>query len=110
MSRFVASQAAVFGVARDSASRDSSLAAVPSESAVRSTPAPRVMVRCRSGRIAASATQAGVMFTRTGSAWGGRSRPMSSAIRLAKTRPSSSELLASRFAPCTPVQATSPQA
>ena len=35
---------------------------------------------------------------------------MSSAIRRAKTSPSSSELEASRLAPCTPVQATSPQA
>ena len=35
---------------------------------------------------------------------------MSAAIRRANTSPSSSEFDASRFAPCTPVQATSPQA
>ena len=35
---------------------------------------------------------------------------MEFAILLAKTRPSSRELDASRLAPCTPVQATSPQA
>ena len=35
---------------------------------------------------------------------------MSAAIRRAKTSPSSKELEASRFAPCTPEQATSPQA
>ena len=35
---------------------------------------------------------------------------MSSAIRRAKTSPSSSELEASRLAPCTPVQAASPHA
>ena len=35
---------------------------------------------------------------------------MSAAIRRANTSPSSSELEASRLAPCTPVQAASPQA
>ena len=41
----------------------------------------------------------------------GRSSPGStSAIRREKTRPSSSELEASRLAPCTPEQATSPVA
>src|SRR5271165_4264330 len=45
-----------------------------------------------------------------GSASGGRPRPSAPAIRSAKTRPSSSELEASRLAPWTPVHAASPQA
>ena len=43
-------------------------------------------------------------------AWAGRDRTRSVAMRRANTNPSRSELLASRFAPCTPVHATSPQA
>ena len=46
----------------------------------------------------------------TGSACSGRPVAMSAAMRRPNTRPSSSEFEASRFAPCTPVQATSPHA
>ena len=47
---------------------------------------------------------------RPGSASAGSPRARSAPIRSANTRPSSSELEASRLAPCTPVQAHSPQA
>lgn len=55
-------------------------------------------------RVAAFVTGAAASVAR------GRSSTMSAAMRSAKTRPSRSELDASRFAPCTPVQATSPHA
>ena len=52
---------------------------------------------------------AAVAVTDGNSPWAKRSA-MSSAIRWANTRPSRSELDASRLAPCTPVQEHSPQA
>ncbi len=58
----------------------------------------------RSATGVAFVTRAGASVVRD------RSSTMSAAMRSAKTRPSRSELDASRFAPCTPVQATSPHA
>lgn len=79
--------------------------------AERSTPAPAVMIRWMAVR--ASGASSG-----TGAAAGSTAGPgrragadvMSSAMRSAKTSPSRRELEASRFAPCTPVHATSPHA
>ena len=88
-------------------------------SAERSTPAPSVMIRWIAdaglgGEQRGARAVAGRRDRLRARARGGRRRrgrpAMSAAMRSAKTRPSSRELEASRFAPCTPVQATSPQA
>ena len=118
--------------------------AASSESALRTTPAPSIMSRCRCSRVLATSghgtetlasparvTPTGVPVggdrprgaQRPGGARGmeqsahrpggtGPSSPsrMASARRAPNTIPSSSELEASRLAPCTPVQATSPAA
>lgn len=74
----------------------------------------RVMVRWiavrASGASSATGSSAPSPKASAGSVRGGRVWAMSAAMRSAKTRPSRREFDASRFAPCTPVQATSPQA
>ncbi len=81
-----------------------------SESCDRSTPAPAAIVPATARRASAATRpeSAGRLHRRLGSA--GRSASSARPIRSAKTRPSSREFDASRLAPCTPVQATSPQA
>ena len=81
--------------------------------AERSTPAPSDMIRWISPRAsgAISGSSDGLVGARRAHRRRAVAREaMSAAMRSAKTRPSSSELEASRFAPWTPVQATSPQA
>ena len=85
-----------------------------SDSAERTAPAPAVIARWTSVR-AVGGDERGRPRRRSRAVVGGSSPAasravMSSAIRWAKTRPSSSELDASRLAPCTPVQDTSPHA
>ncbi len=78
----------------------------------RSTPAFALMIRWRSGRrpgLSTGITRGGADGTGVPSRCGPFSTT-SSAIRSAKTRPSRSEFEASRLAPWTPVQATSPHA
>lgn len=113
-----------------------SLASVPKASAVRPsassrsaasakvdaermTPAPRVMIRWTAVRDSAASRGTGAgagswsparSDVRSGVRSWGPAATMSAAMRSAKTRPSRRELDASRFAPCTPVQAVSPQA
>ena len=84
-----------------------------SEPAERTAPAPAVIARWIAVRSAASTSVGGPWRGRAvvgGSSPAARRPVMSSAIRDANTRPSSSELDASRLAPCTPVQDTSPHA
>ena len=69
-----------------------------------------VITRCESA-ITAALTRPGVRASATGlRRWGSPSRSIASAIRREKTSPSRSELEASRLAPWTPEQATSPVA
>ena len=103
-----------YGAGRSSrsVSAASSAAARSRPGPLRSTPAYAVMIRCTSPRTSGSSSAGagalGGLRGRRGARRGRRAarRP----IRWAKTSPSSRELEASRFAPCTPVQATSPQA
>ena len=79
----------------------------------RTGPDPRVIARCTSRRCEASSTAASPASdagARSGSSPAANRLVTSSAMRWAKTRPSSSELDASRLAPCTPVHEHSPQA
>ncbi len=107
------------------------------DSALRTTPAPRVMARCTVSRHLVTSTPGNPSGAGGAPPAGGartvhpmpsigsspstaRSAPlgsglrapdgMRSASRAPKTMPSSSELEANRLAPCTPVQATSPTA
>ncbi len=102
-------------------SASSSPAATARLPADRMTPAPFVMIRWIAVRDSAvsSATVPAPVGSATGVCRAEAPEPtrgapvapvMSAAMRSAKTRPSRRELDASRFAPCTPVQATSPQA
>ncbi len=88
----------------------SSAAALRRDAAERSTPAPCVMMRWTSYRASAGWSGPVDGTGMPGPLPADALRTMSSAIRSAKTRPSSREFEASRFAPCTPVQATSPHA
>ena len=78
-------------------------------SALRSTPTRVVMASCRPRRTDPG-TSPSVRSSVTGSDQGRSSPGRTAAMRREKTRPSSRELEASRLAPCTPEQATSPVA
>ena len=92
----------------------SSAAVAPATSAERTAPGPRSSPRWIAVRSVAPSERrrplAQPRRSPRGSSPAASRAVMSSAIRWAKTRPSSSELEASRLAPCTPVQDTSPQA
>ena len=75
----------------------------------RSTPTRVVITSCIARRRSPSTRPSG-RSSAAGSAHGRSSPGSTSAIRRENTRPSSSELDASRLAPCTPEQATSPVA
>ena len=78
--------------------------------ALRRTPTLAVITASDS-RITAGSTRPAGRVSGAGSRRGGSpSRATAAAIRREKTRPSSRELEASRLAPCTPEQATSPVA
>ena len=106
----VVSQAAVFITSAVAKVIESSTEfVIDSESADRSTPAPSVIVDWMTERWVALNRPA-VLISSTGSRRSGSSRARSAAMRSANTNPSSNEFEASRFAPCTPVPATSPHA
>ena len=112
----MASQASTCGVRLVREARAASSASVrASDSAERSTPEPADITCWISARTGGSSRTCSTASspagsTGTGTSVHGRLLARSAPIRSAKTRPSSSELEASRFAPWTPVQATSPQA
>ena len=81
----------------------------PGPSAERSTPARSVITACRSRRTP-PATRPGLRVSAAGSVQGRSSPGSTSAMRRENTSPSSRELEASRLAPWTPEQATSPVA
>ena len=107
--RLVVSQAGVPGVASPGsrARRKASASARPS--AWRSTPTRVVITSCMPRRRSPAISPSG-RSSAAGSAHARSSPGSTSAIRREKTRPSSSELEASRLAPWTPEHATSPVA
>lgn len=112
VSRSVASQLSTEGrtSSRRPASPASCSAASSSPAPLRSAPTRLDIVAVSSARTAGSSRPSRAGDGGAAAVGTGSSRPSASPIRPAKTSPSSSEFDASRLAPCTPVQATSPQA
>lgn len=110
VSRLVVSQVSVSGLAPVRPARSArTLWAAAMPSADRST-LTWAVIASWSGRRTSPGTRPGVRMSVPGSRQGRSSPGSTVAMRRENTSPSSSELEASRLAPCTPEQATSPVA
>ena len=102
------SNAARSGAGKDAKRRDARrLEAAASSGPLRSTPQEFHAIARRSRSVIVGKSEGGGVAATAGRA---RERVMARPARAPNTTPSSSELLASRLAPCTPVQAASPAA